>query len=88
MSRSGAAASIIGRVVGHVSPPRPRVTDERELTAEEQDEIVQVFKVICKGVYMMIYFCWHFRDLGHEEGVIQRKENAHHHVTVEFWELV
>ncbi|CAM9250749.1 unnamed protein product [Ectocarpus sp. 12 AP-2014] len=45
MSRSGAAASVIGRVVGHVSPPRSRVTGERELTAGEQDEIVQIFKL-------------------------------------------
>lgn len=51
MSRSGAAASVIGRIVGHVSPPRLRATGERELAAEEQDEIVQIFKVICKGVY-------------------------------------
>lgn len=45
--------SMIERFVNHVSPPEQREARKNEgvVTAEQQDEIVQIFKVIRKGVH-------------------------------------
>lgn len=47
------AMSMIGRFVSQKSPSRQREAKNKEgvLTAEQQDEIVQIFKVISKGVH-------------------------------------